>query len=120
MQATILLAHGSRDPLWRIPMEKVAQCMREFDPQVQVRCAFLELTEPTMEVAVAELISIGARDITIVPMFLGIGKHAREDMPILVNGMKATYPETSFQLNPSVGEDTRVIELLARIAMPSH
>jgi hypothetical protein len=41
-------------------------------------------------------------------------------MPILVNGMKATYPETSFQLNPSVGEDTRVIELLARIAMPSH
>lgn len=120
MQATILFAHGSRDPLWRVPMEKVAQCMREFDPQVQVRCAFLELTEPDLATAVAELIALGVCDITVVPMFLGVGKHAREDLPILVNDLKANYPETSFRLNPSVGEDPRVIELLARIAMPPH
>jgi len=101
-------------------MDKVAQCMREFDPQVQVRCAFLELTEPTMAVAVADLICVGAKSITIVPMFLGVGKHAREDMPELVNGLMTLYPEISFQLNPSIGEDTRVIEMLARIAMPPH
>ena len=118
MQATILFGHGSRDPLWRVPIDTVAQRMQVIDPQCCVRCAFLEITEPDLSSTVAELIGLGVDDITIVPMFLGVGRHAREDLPELVKGLRADYPEVRFCLRPSVGEDPRVVQLLAQIALP--
>ena len=36
VRGIVLLAHGSRDPLWRQPIERVAAHMRERDPQVLV------------------------------------------------------------------------------------
>jgi len=59
----------------------------------------------------------GVNQIKIVPMFLGIGRHAREDMPLLVTNLQTVYPQVSFKLNPSVGEEPLVVDLLARIAM---
>jgi sirohydrochlorin cobaltochelatase len=119
MQATILFGHGSRDPLWRVPIDTVAQRMLVIDPQCRVRCAFLEITEPDLASTTAELVALGVDSITIVPMFLGVGRHAREDLPVLVKALQLDYPEVCFMLQPSVGEDARVVELLAQIAMPA-
>jgi sirohydrochlorin cobaltochelatase len=118
MQATILFGHGSRDPVWRVPIDTVAQRMLAIDPQCCVRCAFLEITEPDLAWTTAELVALGVNSITIVPMFLGVGRHAREDLPLLVNALQDNYPGVRFLLQPSVGEDARVVELLAQIAMP--
>jgi sirohydrochlorin cobaltochelatase len=117
MRATILFAHGSRDPAWREPMDKVAKCLIEMDPQARVACAFLELTEPTLETVVDGLARDGVTEIVITPMFLGVGKHAREDLPLLVASLRATYASIDFTLRPSVGEEPQVIELLAKIAL---
>lgn len=119
MRATVLLSHGSRDPAWRIPVDKVAQCMAELDSEVRVKCAFLELTEPNLATVVAELAATGAADVVIVPMFLGMGKHAREDVPRLVEELQKTYKNIDFQLNLSLGEEPQVIEFLARMALSS-
>jgi len=119
MQATILFGHGSRDPVWRVPIDTVAQRMLMIDPQCCVRCAFLEITAPDLASTTAELVALGVRRITIVPMFLGVGRHAREDLPVLVKALERDYPEIRFMLQPSVGEDARVVELLARIALPA-
>ncbi len=119
MQATILFGHGSSDPVWRLPIDTVAQRIRDNNAQAIVRCAFLERTEPDMATTVGELVGLGVKHISVVPMFLGVGKHAREDMPLLVNELQAIYPQVRFQLNPSVGEDPRVVALLAQIADPA-
>jgi sirohydrochlorin cobaltochelatase len=119
MQATILFGHGSRDPIWRVPIDTVAQRMRAINPQCSVRCSFLELTEPDLASTTAELVALGVDSITIVPMFLGVGRHAREDLPVLVSELRRDYPKVEFLLQPSVGEDPRVVELLAQIAMPA-
>lgn len=116
-RGVILFAHGSRDPLWRQPMEAVAQRARQLDPQAQVRCAYLELTEPDLPSCTADLVRAGIQAITIVPMFLGVGRHAREDLPELINGLVQAYPHITFQLQPSIGEDARVVELLAHMAL---
>ncbi len=118
MQATILFGHGSRDPLWRLAIDTVAQRMVQLDAQCCVRCAFLEITAPDLASTTAELVALGVNRITIVPMFLGLGRHAREDLPVLVKTLQGDYPQVEFCLQPSVGEDPRVIELLAEIAMP--
>lgn len=118
MKATILFGHGSRDPAWRIPIDRVASRMLEIDANCLVRCAFLELTEPDLDSVSVELISMGIEHITIVPMFLGVGRHAREDLPLLVVQLRKTFPTVNFVLRPSVGEEPRVIEMLAMLSLP--
>ena len=117
VHGTILFAHGSRDPLWRQSIEAVATHARQLEPQTLVRCAYLELTEPTLPSCVAELAAAGVQTLTVVPLFLGVGKHAREDLPVLIAGLKASYPHIAITLQIAIGEDERLIELMAKIAL---
>jgi sirohydrochlorin cobaltochelatase len=112
----ILVGHGSRDPLWRGPIEAVAARLRGA-PDVQVRCAYLELQPPDVMSAAAELVGDGVRRISLVPMFLGTGKHARADLPRLAQELRTAHPDAVFTLQDPVGEDARVLDLLAAIAL---
>ena len=116
-KAIILFGHGSRDALWRRPIEAVAAKLGAQHPALLVRCAYLELDEPDLPNAVAGLAAEGAAEVTVVPMFLGTGKHAREDLPALVQALRGAYPAMRFSLQQPVGEDPRVVELLAKIAL---
>ena len=112
----ILCGHGSRDPLWRQPIEAVAGRLVSAQPGLPVICAYLELQQPGLPSAAAELVTGGATHITIVPMFLGTGKHAREDLALLLERLRNQYPTVAFTLQPAVGEDPRLLDLIARIA----
>ena len=115
-RAVILFGHGSRDPLWRQPIDAVAARLRARQPGLAVECAFLELTAPDLATAGAALAAAGSRQVTIVPMFLGAGRHAREDLPVLVAQLRLAHPAIEFKLQPAVGEDARLLDLLAQIA----
>ena len=112
----ILFAHGSRDPLWRLPIDAVAQQMTQRWPGLAVQCAFLELTTPDLSSTVENLMMQGKTHVRIVPMFLGVGRHAREDLPQLVTDLMAAYPQVQFELLPAIGEHPAMIQLMAEIA----
>nr|MDP2191998.1 CbiX/SirB N-terminal domain-containing protein [Rhodoferax sp.] len=114
---TILLGHGSRDPLWRQPIEAVASRIRDMAPALHVRCAYLELTLPDLSISATELATLGVTSITVLPLFLGVGKHARDDLPLQIAALQASHPHIAFNLRPAIGEEEQVIELLARIAL---
>lgn len=114
---TILFAHGSRDPLWRKPIEAVASHIQKIAPAVHVRCAYLELTVPDLATSATDLVQLGVTSITVVPLFLGVGKHAREDLPLLMQALQASHPQVAFSLRQAMGEETQIIELMARIAL---
>jgi sirohydrochlorin cobaltochelatase len=116
-RAIILFGHGSRDPLWRHPMEAVAARVQALDPTVLVRCAYLELDTPRLPECAGDLVAAGARQFTILPMFLGAGRHAREDLPALVTALRRSHPAASFDLKPAVGENPQLLDLLARLAL---
>ena len=119
-KAIILFGHGSRDSLWHLPIQAVAERIRITSPSTTVTCAYLELTEPSLPDAAASLITTGVSNITILPMFLGVGRHAREDLPALITELKQNHPSTTFQVQPAVGENPAVLDLLADIALSSH
>ncbi len=119
-KAIILFGHGSRDALWHLPIQAVAERIRVTSPSTTVTCAYLELTEPSLPDAAASLITTGVSDITILPMFLGVGRHAREDLPALIAELKQNHPGTTFLVQPAVGENPAVLDLLADIALSSH
>ncbi|WP_076997181.1 sirohydrochlorin chelatase [Variovorax sp. KK3] len=113
----VLLAHGSRDPRWRAPVEAVAQRVAELAPAVLVRCAYIELSQPDLEGAAAELVSAGAAAIHVLPLFLGVGKHLREDLPRLLDASRLAHPHVAITLARAVGEEPQVVDLLARLAL---
>ena len=115
--AIIVFAHGSKDVLWRQPVEAVAARIQQRAPTTKVRCAYLEWTKPSLQEAMAELVALGCTNITVLPLFLGIGKHVREDLPALFKAAQEANPSVAIDLRPSVGEDARVIDLLASLAL---
>jgi sirohydrochlorin cobaltochelatase len=112
----ILFAHGSRDPLWRLPIDAVAENMIQRWPEMSVACAFLELTTPDLATTVESLMMQGKTHLRIVPMFLGVGRHAREDLPQLVSELTEAYPQVRFELLPAIGEHPAMTQLMADIA----
>jgi sirohydrochlorin cobaltochelatase len=118
--AIILFGHGSRDALWHLPIQAVAERIRITSPSTTVTCAYLELTEPSLSDSADALIKSGVTEVTILPMFLGVGRHAREDLPALIAELKQNHPNTVFQVQPAVGENPAVLDLLAEIALSSH
>jgi sirohydrochlorin cobaltochelatase len=113
----ILFAHGSRDPLWRLPIENVAADIRARQPHTAVRCAYLELCMPSLPDAAAELIAAGASRVRVFPLFFGVGKHAREDLPLLLDQIRAAHPEVVVELLPAAGEYPQLTALMADIAL---
>ena len=116
MIGVILFAHGSRDPLWRGPIESVATQVRALSPATPVACAYLELCTPSLAEAVQQLVTQGATHVTVVPMFLGTGRHARTDLPELVQALQQNHPGVVFLVQSPVGEDPRMTALMAHIA----
>ncbi|HYP70741.1 MAG TPA: CbiX/SirB N-terminal domain-containing protein [Variovorax sp.] len=113
----VLFAHGSRDARWREPVEAVAARINQTDPNVLVRCAYLEAATPDLATALGELAGAGALDVDVLPIFLGVGKHLREDLPRLVDELQAGRPGLRLRLRTAVGETPELIETLARIAL---
>ncbi len=116
-RGVVLFSHGSRDPLWRLPIEAVQARLKADQPDLQVCCAYLELTVPDLGAAAGQLVQEGAEHITIVPMFLGTGRHAREDLPVLVEQLRQAHGErVRFHVQQAIGEDPRMTALMAQIA----
>ncbi|MFC4923051.1 MULTISPECIES: sirohydrochlorin chelatase [Delftia] len=113
----ILLAHGSRDALWRQPIEAVLKAVQQTHPQSLAACAYLEACAPDLPTAARGLVEAGATRITVLPLFLGTGKHAREDIPKLVQEIRDTHPQVAVDLEPAVGEHPLVTALLAELAL---
>ena len=118
--AIILFAHGSRDALWRRPIEAVANEMKLLSPDTQVACAYLELTQPDLPTTVAALVQTGVNAIRIVPMFLGVGRHAREDLPLLLQDLIIQHPGVTFELSHAIGEEPEMTRAMAAIALKSN
>ena len=118
IHGVIVFAHGSRDAQWRLPIEAVAAQISQRAASTPVRCAYLELCTPNLADAAMELIAAGARNIRVFPLFLGVGKHAREDLPLLMAELRGAHPSIEFELLPTAGEHPALISLLADLALP--
>lgn len=115
----ILFAHGSRDPLWRDPLEVMATTIAQQAPNTQVACAYLELCEPDLAHVAADMVARGATHIRVLPMFFGVGKHAREDLPVLMTELQSAHPSVAFVCEDAVGQHPALVNAIAAIATAS-
>ena len=109
-EGLILFAHGSRDPEWARPFERIAAILRERLPATAIGLAFLE-HGASLEEVVAVLVAKGAGSIRVVPVFLGQGGHVKDDLPRLVAA--ASRGDVKIWLDKPIGEQPEVVEAIA-------
>ncbi|KPF68188.1 cobalamin biosynthesis protein CbiX [beta proteobacterium AAP99] len=115
MNGLLLFAHGSRDPLWFAPFERLRE--RVAADGTPVALAYLEFAKPELAEAAAQLAAQGCTQIRVVPVFLAAGAHVRADLPELIEAARASLPGVAFELRPPVGEDAAVLDAIARVAL---
>ena len=117
MTAVVLLAHGSPDPRSSDATRALAAILqgRSFDTTVVV--AFLQHNAPTLSDAVAGLARAGHSEAIVVPAFLSLAFHVREDVPAAV---RAAEDATGVRLSTAdpLGPDGSLLEALDRALPP--
>ena len=117
MNGIILLAHGSRDPKWASPFERIRAAVESRKPDCVVALAYLEHTIPDFAGAVDDLVERGATTgIKVVPLFLGPGGHVRGDVPQLIERASVKHPRLQFDVKPFVGDARTVLDAIADYA----
>ena len=104
MEALIIVAHGSKvkssnDEIVNI----VSKIKFNIDDKILVFHAFLELSEPSIFIAINKAIAENCKKIKIFPYFLAAGKHVQEDIPCEIKKFKKLHPEIEFILLPHIG-----------------
>ncbi len=111
-QGIVMVAHGARAAGWDAPFQAVLASLRTRGDGVRYALSFLENKLPATADAVNELVAQGCTHITLVPMLLGVGAHAREDLPALLAAAQAAHPHISFHLSRTLGEDALILHAL--------
>lgn len=117
MHGLLLFAHGARDPAWSRPFEAIAAQMRPRHPDGPIALAYLELMQPSLPDAVAQLVAAGCTRITVLPMFLGAGGHVRRDLPLLIEAQRQAHPDLRLDCSRAIGEAEVVHQALADAAL---
>jgi sirohydrochlorin cobaltochelatase len=113
LESIILFAHGARDPAWAGPLERLQAAVRLQAPDLDVRLAFLELMQPTLPEAIDAAVLDGARQISVVPVFLAQGGHVKREVPVLMQTARDRHPGVKITLQEALGETQRVIDAMA-------
>ena len=114
--AIILFAHGARDAEWAQPFFKIRDQVAQQFSDVPVNVAFLEIMQPTLAEAVAELAAQNINHITLIPLFMARGGHLKEDMPRLLAEIYQHHPAVRFHTAPAIGEADAVLHCIAQWA----
>lgn len=79
--ALLLAGHGTREAEGVTACLALVDRMRELLPDVRVEAGFVELTPPTIDKALDDLLAAEPSGVVVVPLMIGTGGHVREDIP---------------------------------------
>lgn len=77
----VVAGHGTRDAAGQADAFALVDRVREVLPGVRVEVGFVELTSPSIDTALSEVLATGAPSAVVVPLMIGTGGHVREDIP---------------------------------------
>ncbi|MEJ7758063.1 MAG: CbiX/SirB N-terminal domain-containing protein [Gemmatimonadaceae bacterium] len=121
MKAILLVDHGSRkreanDML--VCMANLVQAMA--GPDVIVRLAHMELSEPSIGAGFSSCVEAGATEVTVFPYMLSPGRHSTSDIPRIVAETARTHPSVTFTVTPAFGVHEKLGEIiLGRAGIPT-
>ncbi|MDQ7823112.1 MAG: CbiX/SirB N-terminal domain-containing protein [Candidatus Eremiobacteraeota bacterium] len=107
-KAVILFAHGSMDPLWREPFERLRERVQENNAGIPVMLAYMQFSPPALADALSALKSRGAGEVLVIPLFLSAGGHMRHDLPEIKRKAIEAFPSLSLVFTDILGSRPEV------------
>lgn len=120
MKAILLIDHGSR----RDEANEMMNCMANLvqamsGPDVVVRFAHMELSEPSIAAGVESCVQAGATELIVFPYMLSPGKHSTGDIPRMVAEAVSRHPHIGVRVTTAFGVHEKLAEvILGRAGLP--
>jgi sirohydrochlorin ferrochelatase len=117
MKTLILIAHGSRLAQSNDEVRELTAKLRDRNAgrYDRVECAFLELAEPPIPLAIDQAVIGGSSQVILLPYFLASGTHVSTHIPEIVALKQTQYPHVALELKPYVGAADSMLDLLTRL-----
>ena len=118
MKALLIVAHGSRrvesnDEVRELIVQMRQRAGNEYG---DVRCAFLELAEPSIPDGIVQCVAQGVTEVVVLPYFLSAGRHVAKDIPELVAQAQAKVPHVKVRIAPYLGLSAALVDVLLGMA----
>ncbi|MDP4163145.1 MAG: sirohydrochlorin chelatase, partial [Bacillota bacterium] len=114
MEGIVYVAHGSRRASGNAGfISFIRNVMASVDCEIQ-NFGFLENATPSILQAIEQCIESGANEITIVPILLLPGIHAKVDIPAEIHRAKIMYPHMSFRYGTPLGSDEVMMDMVLK------
>ena len=112
MKAVLVIAHGSRAKETEATLEAILSMVKAKLPETIIEYAFMEFSDRTVEKGVSALVAKGITEIRIVPYFLFMGIHIKEDIPNMAAECAANFPNIKIAMGEPLGQDERLADVL--------
>ena len=115
--AILLMAHGSRIPEANDAVNEIAAMVRQMTGYDIVEVSFREQHLPNIQTGIDACVAQGAQRILLVPYFLYLGAHVREDLPAELAVARQRHPGVQFAMGHHLGVHRKLAEVVVeRIA----
>ena len=110
----LIVDHGSRsmEAIWEF--NEVVKMLQEKHDDTKLIGAHMEINEPNIPDAIDEFLLAGIFEITVVPYFLFMGKHIKNDIPDILRNKKRSHPELIINYTRPVGINPLLAEILSQ------
>ena len=112
----VLVAHGSRNPEWGVPLEALTDAVARGAGTDRIRLAYSQFASPTLEEVVADAADDGVRRVRVLPLFMTAHGHVERDIRPVVDALRRAYETVEVELLPPVGELASFQEILVQLA----
>jgi sirohydrochlorin ferrochelatase len=112
--ALVALAHGSRDPRSAATVRALIDEVRRMRPDLRVEAAFLELSEPSFDTVVDDLVRAGFDEVVVVPLLLSEAYHAKVDVPTVITAATERHDGLRIRSTAVLGLETAFLDVLDR------
>lgn len=110
--AILLMAHGSRIPEANDAVREIAAMVKKMTAFDIVEVSYREMHLPNIQQGIDACVAQGAKRILLIPYFLFIGAHVREDLPEEMAQAKERYPQVEFAMGSHLGVHRKLAEVV--------
>lgn len=111
-KALFVLGHGSQAQEADQIFAKIVEMVKNITTFEMIGMGSLQISKPSFEEGITELVNKGAEQIVIVPMFIFKGNHVKYDIPEELNKLREKYPHVEFIMAKHIGADERIAMII--------
>jgi len=117
MEGILVIGHGSRSIDAKDIFFRIVSSLASRLPDKNIKGCFMEISSPYIEETVEAMYSEGVRSLVALPYFLFPGIHIKEDIPEILERIRAKHPDISISFAKPLGFDEKLVDILEHRAV---